>query len=126
MSAGSPEYEVALAQTACPEPERSDCELVEGVLQDHGVIADAGLVKRLDTLIDVRAFRRAGEALRHILQHLPDNSVSTVALRRAILGHGGRSLRADAKLTKTSAETLRKHERKLRQAINRVDRLHSK
>lgn len=89
------EFEIALEQTPAPVVELNDCEQIAAVLEDAGILALPEIVHQLDALIDNRAQRRAGEALRSILRSISGTPAGR-ALERVILGDDGRSLADDA------------------------------
>ena len=112
------EYDVALDQTPCPERELSGGEEIENVLDDAGILPLPELVQRLDSLIDARASRRAGEALRLILRSLGATPGGR-ALERALLGDG-KSLAADAAEVGCTRQNLHHHVKTIRRKLRRL------
>jgi len=110
------EFEIALEQTPAPDPELNDCEQIAAVLEDGGILALPEIVHRLDALIDARAHRRAGEALRQILRTLTGTPAGR-ALERVVLGDGGRSLADDAKEVKCTRQNLHHHVKTIRRKL---------
>jgi len=108
------EFEIALSTTPGPEPSLDDCEELENLLLEHGQAVPRELVLALDKFIDTRAFRRAGQALRHLLLKLPEKSPASVALRRVLLGSSDESLRSAARKCRVSHVALLKREKRIR------------
>ena len=74
ISGSKTQFDIALEQSASPPAEPSDAERIATVLIDGGLDGvPSEVIFQLEALIVSLSFRRAGEALAHILNALPPN-----------------------------------------------------
>jgi hypothetical protein len=113
----SSEYDIALEQTAAPQPEASDGELIADLLAEHGVEPLPTLVLAVEHLAMRLAYKMAAEALRHWLLSLPRTSAAAAALRRVILNSRDESLRESGRHCGVSHVAILKAEKRLERAL---------
>ena len=99
-----------------PVPEPTDDDLLNELLAELGVTPTRSQRMLADAVLTSIALRRASDALGALLIRL-DGTAAGVALRRALLGDGGLSLRDEAERIGCSHVTIFKHEAKIRQRL---------
>jgi hypothetical protein len=115
MSEQPTEFEVALDQTATPEQPPSDCEALDMLLAESGVYATRKLILRLNSEVDRRGLRIAGEMLRVVAFRLEGTPPGEALLRE--IGCGT-SLRKAAVKCGITGPGIVKAQRKIRKRLS--------